>query len=69
MREVEGFRVIVTGIRRIFFVPSLCVCVFDLHGRDHTIPARAVAEVFFRLKSFIRSGILGMMRQEKWEIS
>jgi hypothetical protein len=43
--------------------------MLDPHGRDHTIPALTVAGVFFPLKSFICSGILGMMRQEKWEIS
>jgi hypothetical protein len=67
VRGIEGFRVI-TGIRRIFFVLSSCICVLDLYGRDHNIPAQAVAEVFSRLKSSICSGILGMMRQEKWEI-
>ena len=43
--------------------------MLDLHGRDHIIPAQATAEVFSRLESSISSGILGMMRQEKWEIS
>jgi hypothetical protein len=42
--------------------------MLDLHGRDHNISAQAVAEVFSRLKSSICSAILGMMRQEKWEI-
>ena len=69
VRGVESFRLIITDIRRIFFVFSSCICVLDLHGRDHTIPAQATEEVFSRLKSSICCGILGMMRQEKWEIS